>query len=295
MIKLKPDYIVVNSIDFQLHIFLYRLLTKSKIIYDLRENYFRNIMYQRNFYTLVRIPLALFVRFLELINWPLYHHFLLAEYCYKNQLKYLPRRKMTILPNRIKPPKNLFENKPEILSEKNNLSFCLTGTLSKEYMTLECIKFFEEFNSAFPNAKLHISGYCPKESYRHKIYDRIKGKPNITYAGISELVPYEDVISVIEKSDIGFCFNDENKSYRNKIPTKVYEYLGLRSVILHSPDRDYFNIVEEMKAGIAISIHDKSRVQKLINSLDSTYKGTLYSSKLFWGNDENRWLSAIFR
>jgi hypothetical protein len=232
---------------------------------------------------------------LELINWPLYHHFILAEYCYKSQLKYLPRRKTTILPNRIKPPKNLFENRAEVLSEKNKLTFCLTGTLSREYMTLECITFFEEINIILPNSQLYIAGYSAKESYRHKIFDRIKGNKSIVVKGVSELVPYNEVLEIIEKSDIGFCYNDENKSYRNKIPTKVYEYLGLRSVLLHSPDRDYFNIVDEMKAGIPIAISDKKRVQKLINSLDRSFKGTLYSSKLFWGSDENRWLSSIFR
>jgi len=77
-IKVKPELIIVNSPDLLVVTCIYKILFGSKIIYDLRENYFRNLWYQKNYFYGLRHLLALIIRSREVILSPLFSHFLLA-------------------------------------------------------------------------------------------------------------------------------------------------------------------------------------------------------------------------
>jgi len=65
LFKVKPSVVVFNTPEILYVILLYKLLTGCKIIYDVQENYFRNIYYNENYIPLARILLAYSIRLKE--------------------------------------------------------------------------------------------------------------------------------------------------------------------------------------------------------------------------------------
>jgi len=65
LFKVKPSVIIFNTPETLYVILIYKLLTGCKIIYDVQENYFRNIYYNKNYIPLVRALLAYSIRIKE--------------------------------------------------------------------------------------------------------------------------------------------------------------------------------------------------------------------------------------
>ncbi|MCF6360342.1 MAG: glycosyltransferase, partial [Cyclobacteriaceae bacterium] len=91
-VKVKPELIIVNSPDLLIITCLYKILFGSQIIYDIRENYFRNLWYQQNYSWGTRHFFALVIRSKEVILSPLFSHFILAEKVYEKQLNFIGNR-----------------------------------------------------------------------------------------------------------------------------------------------------------------------------------------------------------
>jgi len=78
-IKVKPELIIVNSPDLLLFTCLYKILFGGHIIYDIRENYFKNLWHQNNYALGLKHILALSVRTKECITAPLFNHFFIGK------------------------------------------------------------------------------------------------------------------------------------------------------------------------------------------------------------------------
>ncbi len=65
LFKVKPSVIIFNTPETLYVILLYKLLTGCKIVYDVQENYFRNIYYNKNYIPTVRILLSYSIRLKE--------------------------------------------------------------------------------------------------------------------------------------------------------------------------------------------------------------------------------------
>ncbi len=65
LLEVKPELIVVTCAELLPVMVLYKIIFGTKIIYDIQENYYRNIMYSGAYPALVRYPLAAGVRFVE--------------------------------------------------------------------------------------------------------------------------------------------------------------------------------------------------------------------------------------
>ena len=88
--RLRPQLIIVCSLDLLPWVYLYRIIRKCKVVYDVQENYQLNVCHlaDYNWSAKWRIP---FIRFVESLSAKFVDHFFLAEKCYKNQLKFSDR------------------------------------------------------------------------------------------------------------------------------------------------------------------------------------------------------------
>jgi glycosyltransferase involved in cell wall biosynthesis len=96
LFKVKPSVIVFNSPEILYVILLYKLISGCKIIYDIQENYFRNVYYNKNYIPLVRVLLAYSIRFKEWSGRWLIDRIIFAEEGYKIEMPRTAKRAVVV-------------------------------------------------------------------------------------------------------------------------------------------------------------------------------------------------------
>ncbi len=79
ILTLKPSLLIICPHELLWMVLMAKIFLRCPIIYDIRENYFRNILYTNAFPPILRIFIALYVRCKEWITSPFIDRFFLAE------------------------------------------------------------------------------------------------------------------------------------------------------------------------------------------------------------------------
>ena len=88
-----------------------------------------------------------------------------------------------------------------------------------------------------------------------KYYNNLK-KAAAGYTNIFFLdpVPFHDIISTINKYDIGFyCLASSNFNNRNLLPNKIFEFVQARLSLVVSPTYEMANLVTRYNLGVVSS------------------------------------------
>jgi hypothetical protein len=97
--SLKPDIFIFNTHELIVPALWLKILFGSSVVYDVRENHYRNILHSGSFPFALRWPLALVVRFKEKVLAPMIDHFILAEKSYEREFKF-HRSGWTVIQNK---------------------------------------------------------------------------------------------------------------------------------------------------------------------------------------------------
>jgi hypothetical protein len=244
--EVKPELIIINTPELLCVAILNRIFFGRKIIYDVLENYYRNIRFTTVYPTWLRLPLALVTRLVELISAPLIHYFFFAEKGYDAELKFSKPR--LILENKL--PEGIakkFYNKSPVTQ------LIFTGTIAPTTGIMETISICEGLHEVDKTYSLTIVGYCAEPTFLTELKDRISGKHFINLIGGENLVPHGQILHEISKAGTGIVIYKINPSTVSSIPTKLYEYLSLRKTILIQHNDESHQLVQRLKAGIILS------------------------------------------
>ena len=96
LFKVKPSIVIFNTAEILYVILLYKLISGCKIIYDIQENYFRNVYYNKNYIPLIRILLAYSIRFKEWSGRWLIDRIIFAEDGYRIEMPGWAKRAVVI-------------------------------------------------------------------------------------------------------------------------------------------------------------------------------------------------------
>ena len=111
-------------------------------------------------------------------------------------------------------------------------------------------------------------------------------------------VPYQEVASYIEKSDVGICFLENNPAYSESLPTKIFEYasLGLPTI---TNNFKYISDLNNIKR-FAILVDDinsnsiEDAFKKIIEKYSFYSTSSIEASKFFsWNNEESKYIDLI--
>ena len=284
--KIKPNLVIVTTHEL-LPIGLWlKLFTGCKLIYDIQENYFKNLIFQRSYPWGIKHLLALIIRFREIVITRLYNHFILAEKCYSDEISFIGNR-YTILENKFALP-----DLPIKLKKQDKITLLLSGTISKEYGVLEAIKFFKQLPP--DEFELTMVGHCPVNQTLVEINNLTDGLDNINNLVSTEPIPHSQIIKEIGEKTIGILPYQHNKSTQNKVPTKLYEYIGLGIPVLISPNPVWESIINEFNAGYIVDFSVPPQIDAIRNSF------TLISDRLsidlkhlMWKNEESKLKALI--
>ncbi|MFZ2906367.1 MAG: hypothetical protein WAZ98_09205 [Cyclobacteriaceae bacterium] len=285
-LDIKPDVIIINTPELLPVAIVNRLFFGRKIIYDVLENYFRNIRYTTAYPAFARWPLALMVRLLEKITAPLIHHFFLAETGYRQEIGFA--RSYTILENKL--PKSIIQSyKSNQPRENHRLLF--SGTLAESTGVFEAIELCKELHKIDTAYSLTLIGYCAMPDTLAEIKRNIADKPFITLVGGDQLVPHEQILHEISRAGWGIVIYPPNPSTESSIPTKVYEYLAFQLPMIIRHTTPSHAMVQEYKGGIILPA--KPDFQVLIGQLKTFPKNPDAPADIFWESEGLRLIECL--
>lgn len=289
--KINPSLLIINSPELLLAALLVKMKLKIPIIYDVRENYFFNILYQPTYKNYLRPFLATAVRSLEHLSRLWIDFYLLAERCYEKEFSFA-KGKSEIIENKYKPLSLEFQVRSSEFKIPS-LNFLYTGTISPTYGTINAIRFVKKIKIYFPESQLVIKGFCADKHYLKLLKTEAEDCGFINLE-ISEVpINHQEIIATFEKSDIALLPYLPNKSTENCIPAKMYEYIAHSLPMVVQKNALWESICLPCKAALFIDFEEEN-IEKLVHDL-AVYPFYSEGNKdfAFWESEEKKLIPII--
>jgi hypothetical protein len=283
---LKPAVLIVGTHEL-LHVAVWiRILLGTRIVYDVRENYYRNILYARVFPWPISTLLAVWVRLKEELTSPFFHAFILAEQAYSGEMKFFGNRAHTI------------ENKALTITaierkkanEKTRLLF--SGTLAESTGIFKAIMLAIQLNGLDPSIELTIIGYCASQETLEKIKYEIEKHKFISLVGGHQLVPHPEIQVAIYSCDFGIICYPSSPHTESSIPTKLYEYLSARLPILLQDRQSWIDLCNPSQACIPVNF-DNLQAPELLSKMRTQSFYSTPPQEVTWEREGRKLLELL--
>ena len=290
ILKVKPKVLIVNTHELLIVSIIYKILFGTRLYYDIRENYAKNISNTQVFPFLLRPFLSAWVRTKEWLSRPFVKGYLLAERVYARQLPFI-HRKYGIIENKYAPQNN--EHTAYRQTDPHHLNLVFTGTLSSENGLFEAIELSKRLHQIDPSIRLRIVGYCALKKELKALKEAIQGHDFIELNGGDHLVPHREIIEAIQKADFGFVLKKSNKDTNSeKLLTRLFEYTANHLPILLTNNPHWIDYCSQFNA--ALVVDEKT---DLLHVLDRMKHESFYdqgdSSISLWSEEGKRLVSFI--
>ncbi|TRX50678.1 glycosyltransferase family 4 protein [Fulvivirga sp. M361] len=287
-LQVNPQLIIINTHELLIVTVAYKIIFGSKIVYDVQENYYRNILFGSNFPGIIRPLLAGYVRLKEWMTRPWIDHYLLAERAYQEEFHFT-RGKYTVIENKYKPATRI--SAPVRSPKKMTLLF--SGTLSETTGVFEAIRLSKKLYQLDDTIRLIIIGFCAHTGTRRKLKMEVQGHPFIELIGGDYMVPHNEIVDYIQRSNFGIISYPKNKSTVNAIPTKLYEYLALQLPILLQHHRGWESICASYKACLAMNFDTVNERVILEKMKTTTFYTQVPKEEVLWGFEEKKLIQLM--
>lgn len=261
----RPDVFIFSTYELIGTALVLKVLLGTRIIYDVRENYYRNIVHSEGLPVVLRWPLAMLVRFQEKLCAPAIDHFLLAEKGYEQEFRF-HRGGWTVIENKaLQMPVAARAKDPQ------QIVLLFSGTLSESSGVFRAIRFAEALHRHHPGVHLTIAGYAASAAVRKMLRASTKGKPFITLIGVDALVPHTEIVSLIQTAHAGIIAYPRLPHTVNSVPTKLFEYLQAKLPIIAEDHWPWVRRFEPCRPFLLTDLEnpDANRIAKAL--IDNTF------------------------
>lgn len=290
-IKLKPEVIIANTHELLIVTSLYKILFGTRFIYDIRENYAKNIKETNVFPFLLRPLLSAWVRLKEWLSKPFINHYILSERIYESQLPFLSNHR-TIIENKYAPQPE--ESTAYRDPDPTHIDLLYTGTISDSNGIFDAIDITKSLHLCDPKVRLRIVGYCALKRDLVRLQKEIETHDFIELNGGDHLVPHAEIVEAIQKADFGFVLKKPNNGTNDeKILTRLFEYTANQLPILLLNNPTWIEFCAQFNAAIEVDPQDfdaKTLLQRMKNTEFYTQGDT---SSSLWDGEKARFLDVI--
>jgi len=286
--SIRPDILIVTTHELLLPAMLYKLFFRARVIYDVQENYFRNILFLPSFNFLLRPLLAVYVRSKEKLLAPFIDYFILAESGYERELGFPGKRKI-VLENKVQRSSSI---KPKKHKMDGFIHLIFTGTIADNTGVYEAITLARKLHHADARVRLTIIGYCARPQVLAAIKVDIQPLSFVTLIGGDQPVPHTEIIHIIQQADAGIIAYRPNAATYHSIPTKLFEYLGNHLPILLTNYDPWVRYCAPFDAAIPIdfaNIDEKTILHKL--RTQSFY--TVAPEQVYWDSEHSKLMHLL--
>jgi glycosyltransferase involved in cell wall biosynthesis len=263
LFQLKPEQVVITTHELLFSGIFYKLLTGSRLYYDVQENYRLNILNTRAFPPVLKFVIASYVRAVEWCAAPFINHFFLAEKTYATELSFIGR-KFTILENKALLPAYFHRQ-----VDTTRIKLLFTGTLDHSTGVFQAITLAQKLNEISGNVSLTIMGFASSDRVRNEIRESVKVLSYIEVIGIDHPVPHSQILQAIRSATAGIIYYPPAQHTAHRIPTKLYEYLAAQLPMLYDSQASWKSLVQQWQAGIAVDFESPNH-QAILAGLRST-------------------------
>ncbi|HMJ69050.1 MAG TPA: hypothetical protein VK508_09145 [Cyclobacteriaceae bacterium] len=284
--KVKPEVLIVNTHELLFISVLNRIFFGVKIVYDIQENYYRNIRWTRAFPAGARIPLAVWVRLKELLFTPFFHRVILAEKCYCTELSFVPSKAVVIENKAVIP--SAFRRRPE----QGKLLLAFTGTLGESTGVYQAIDLADRLYEKRADLELHIIGFCAVPEVLAEIIGRCAGKKYIHLTAGRMQVGHEQIMDLISRAHFGIISYPPSPHTSDRIPTKLFEYLSAGLPILLQDNPAWVALAAQVSGAIVVDFKKPDVDGLLIEMADRTLHAAAIDGFL-WKSEEKKLIEVI--
>lgn len=315
VLGLKPSLLIINSPELLLPALLIKIKIKIPIFYDVRENYWRNILYQPTYKSYLRPILAVAVRSLEYLSRLWIDFYLLAEKCYEKETSF-GRGKSEIIENKyvseglgvrneglgvrnegLGVRSKGFEISTSTLkpnpSPLNPPLFLYTGTISPTYGTINAIRFIKKIRKYLPDSHLLIKGFCSDKKYFQLLESEAKGFDFITLEISNFPINHQEIIATFTKASIALLPYLPNKSTENCIPAKMYESIAHNLPMIIQKNALWESVCSPCKAALFIDFEEENLENLASQIVNYPFYSKGDRSFVFWENTEEKKLVGL--
>jgi len=276
LIKLKPELIIVTCAELLIVSVTHKILFGSKIIYDIQENYYRNILYSGAYPILLKYPIAWTVRCIEKIACIFIDRIILAEKIYESQLKFVTKKSI-VLENKALIPTEIFSDGFDTDKE---IVLVYSGTIAEHYGIFDAIAFVKRLHESVKKIKLIIIGYASQVNIQKKLIAETEKDDYIEIIGNDRLVPHDQILMTINQSSMCILPYARNKSTEGRIPTKVFECLAMEKPVIISSNPAWNSIIKKNNAGIIYDFESQDEFDIML--LQGKFYGNNLSFQYTW-------------
>lgn len=223
------------------------VVPNARWVYDMHEDYAGNILHANYYPNLLRPWLVNKVRTAEadFATWG--DGLLLAEECFLGLMDF-PAERTALAQNKFQMPPTV-DAPPLPLADPALPMLLHTGTIAENWGVLRALELWRALNRDRP-VNLVIAGH----SQDHALLTRLREEA--AAAGLSErfalvggeaYLPFEHIVALIGRCDLGLALYDPKPNIRNRIPTKFYEFMAMGKPLLFSQNEawDRLNRAQE--------------------------------------------------
>lgn len=283
VMALKPALLIVNTHELLWPALAVKWLTRCALIYDVRENYYRNILHTQTFPPGVRHLLAVGVRLKEKLTAPFIDYFLLAEKSYLTEMRFLPNR-TAIVENKLRRTQL---PSARVAAPNGAIHLLFSGTLAASTGVFVAVDLACALHAQDAHIHLTIIGYCARQPELEKLQALIQDKPFITLTGGNSLVPHPAILNAIAQAHFGIVAYPPNPATKGSIPTKLYEYLGYSLPILLTNHPQWQALCQPYHAALSFDAQHIDAAG-LIQAMKTTAFYTAQPQDIYWENEEAR-------
>ena len=289
ILKVKPSIIIVNTHELLIVISLYKILFGAKIIYDIQENYVKNILYTTAFPKLARPFIAGWVRLKEWLTRPFIKGYIIAEKPYQQELDFI-KNSTLLLENKYKP---IIPIKKEKETDDTQIKLLYSGTIATSYGVFDAINLAEKLHALEPRINLTIIGYCANRKDLLRLREKIQGSEFIRLIGGDYLVPHQEIVHEITQADFGLVLNQRNKSTDQKLPTRLFEYSAHHLPMLICENPLWTAFCDEFNAAITLNPSDFDVATILEKMKNTSFYDRGNTDSSLWESEEHKLISLI--
>jgi hypothetical protein len=285
IIALRPHLLIITTHELLAAAISTKMATGCKVIYDVQENYYRNIRHTNAFPPILRNLIAGYVRLKERMFASAIDHFFLAEQSYSSEASFFGNR-FTVVENKVrKTPAH--RNK-----ERDTSKILFSGTLSESTGVFIATDLAVQLHSMDPSITLTIIGYCAQKREFDRLKSKIREHAFIKLIGGDRLIPHDEILTEIDKAGAGIISYPPNPSTSHSIPTKLFEYLGNGLPILLIDNPVWVERCRPYQAAVVFDTQ-LSESEKLYYSLKNTHFYPVLPADVYWESEQSKVVQAI--
>lgn len=248
-----------------------------KLVYDVQENYRANLALNPDLSQKKKQRIDWLIQRAEQVSY--IDLFLLAEKCYAEEM---PDKKPYVI------LENKFQGKirprgPIDYAQKEKFHFCISGTITPAFGTLDAIAWFREVLNDYPESRLQIVGHCPLESFRGVLTQLGKEIPQLALRLDQHPIPHKILLDVMGNADFVLLPYQLQPAIAPKMPTKLFECAALGIPVLITPNPIWTDLINEFSGGQAIDFSDLYTARSQFKAaLKQVYFTSTPSPSILW-------------